>query len=143
MRASTILRLSLVILGLTFTSLAARPCRAQAEISPDHYDEAPALPSTAPKTTRSASSAGKHVTRTTACHGSLSNPIGRQSGCVTRRRSHHNVRSLQAFLGGSMNDGGANWQAVKAYRGLENGSSNEARTLGDPKSPIMSLLRRL
>jgi hypothetical protein len=33
--------ISIVMFGLGLACISARPCRAQAEINPDHYDEAP------------------------------------------------------------------------------------------------------
>ncbi|MGA8221016.1 MAG: hypothetical protein WB780_05120 [Candidatus Acidiferrales bacterium] len=50
MNSTRILRISIVVLGLGLASLTARPCRAQAEISPDHYDEMPAMQSAATQT---------------------------------------------------------------------------------------------
>ncbi|MGA8143626.1 MAG: hypothetical protein WB987_07040 [Candidatus Acidiferrales bacterium] len=41
-----VLRISIVMLGLGLACLTARPCRAQAEINPDHYDDAPSSTST-------------------------------------------------------------------------------------------------
>ena len=38
--------ISIVMFGLGLACLTARPCRAQAEINPDHYDEAPLSSST-------------------------------------------------------------------------------------------------
>jgi len=41
MNAWKVSRISIVMFGLGVACLTARPCRAQAEINPDHYDEAP------------------------------------------------------------------------------------------------------
>lgn len=42
MNAAGIARIVIVTSGIALASLAARPCRAQAEINPDHYEDAPA-----------------------------------------------------------------------------------------------------
>jgi hypothetical protein len=41
MNAWKVSRISIVMFGLGLACITARPCRAQAEINPDHYDEAP------------------------------------------------------------------------------------------------------
>ncbi len=41
MNAWKLSRISIVMFGLGLACITARPCRAQAEINPDHYDEAP------------------------------------------------------------------------------------------------------
>ena len=41
MNALKLSRISIVMFGLGLACFTARPCRAQAEINPDHYDEAP------------------------------------------------------------------------------------------------------
>ena len=41
MNALKLSRISIVMFGLGLACITARPCRAQAEINPDHYDEAP------------------------------------------------------------------------------------------------------
>jgi hypothetical protein len=46
MNALKLSRISIVMFGLGLACITARPCRAQAEINPDHYDEAPSSSST-------------------------------------------------------------------------------------------------
>src|SRR5579864_6973225 len=46
MTAWKLSRISIVMFGLGLACLTARPCRAQAEINPDHYDETPSSSST-------------------------------------------------------------------------------------------------
>src|SRR5579862_1430396 len=46
MNALKFFRISIVMFGLGLACLTARPCLAQAEINPDHYDEAPSSSST-------------------------------------------------------------------------------------------------
>src|SRR6202040_3369067 len=41
MNAWKLSRILIFMFGLGLACLTARPCRAQAEINPDHYDEAP------------------------------------------------------------------------------------------------------
>lgn len=44
MNAARITRLAVVTSGIALACLTARPCRAQAEIAPDHYENAPVSP---------------------------------------------------------------------------------------------------
>ncbi len=46
MNALKLSRISIVMFGLGLACVTARRCRAQAEINPDHYDEAPSSSST-------------------------------------------------------------------------------------------------
>lgn len=41
MNAARIARIVIVTSGVALATVAARPCRAQAEINPDHYEDAP------------------------------------------------------------------------------------------------------
>jgi len=50
MQSARILRISIIMLGLGLASLTARPCRAQAEINPDHYDGMAATQAAATRT---------------------------------------------------------------------------------------------
>ena len=80
--------ISIVMFGLGLACFTARPCRAQAEINPDHYDEAPSSysivrPATATQqvaVNRSAS----HVNASTCAQAQAQATDAKSAGCNAR-----------------------------------------------------------
>jgi hypothetical protein len=99
MNALKLSRISIVMFGLGLACLTARPCRAQAEINPDHYDEAPSSysiirPATGTQTV-AAKRTGAAVTAST-CVQALPAANAKRTGCDARTHANRAVIPARA-----------------------------------------------
>jgi hypothetical protein len=87
MNALKLSRISIVMFGLGLACITARPCRAQAEINPDHYDEAPSSSSISRPATVTqpvaANRSGAAVNAST-CAQAQTTADAKRTGCTTR-----------------------------------------------------------
>jgi hypothetical protein len=90
MNALKLYRISIVMFGLGLACITARPCRAQAEINPDHYDEAPSSSSIirpATVTQPVAANRSKAAVRASTCVQAQTADTKR-AGCNTAQAHH-------------------------------------------------------
>src|SRR5271170_7703171 len=86
MNALKLSRISIVMFGLGLACITVRPCRAQAEINPDHYDEAP---SSSPvvrtaTTTQPVAALRTGAAQTKPCAQAQAAANGKRIGCSAR-----------------------------------------------------------
>jgi hypothetical protein len=99
MNAWKVSRISIVIFGLGVACLTARPCRAQAEINPDHYDEAPSSSSIVrPATATQPIAANRNGAAVSAstCAQAQAAADSKQTGCNAAQA--HQVRASRAVV---------------------------------------------
>src|ERR1700757_3537096 len=101
MNALKLSRISIVMFGLGLACITARPCRAQAEINPDHYDEAPSSSSTVRPATATqpiaANRNGAAVSASTCAQGQPQPAAdSKQTGCNAAQA--HQVRTSRAVV---------------------------------------------
>ena len=100
MNAWKVSRISIVMFGLGVACLTARPCRAQAEINPDHYDEAPSSSTVRPATATQSIAANRNgaaVTASTCAQGQPQPAANsKQTGCNAAQA--HQVRASRAVV---------------------------------------------
>ncbi len=98
MNAWKLSRISMVMFGLGLACLTARPCRAQAEINPDHYDEAPPSSTVRPATATQPIAANRNGAAVSAstCAQAQAAADSKQTGCNAAQA--HKVRASRAVV---------------------------------------------
>jgi hypothetical protein len=98
MNAWKVSRISIVMFGLGVACLTARPCRAQAEINPDHYDEAPSSSTVRPATATHSIAANRNGAAVSAstCAQAQAAADSKQTGCNAAQA--HQVRASRAVV---------------------------------------------
>jgi hypothetical protein len=97
MNALKLFRISIVMFGLGLACITARPCRAQAEINPDHYDEAPSSSSIirpATVTQPVAVNRSKAAVRASSCVQAQAAAGAKRAGCNAAQA--HQVHASRA-----------------------------------------------
>jgi hypothetical protein len=98
MNALKFFRISIVMFGLGLACITARPCRAQAEINPDHYDEAPSSSTVRPATVTQSIAANRNGAAVSAntCTQAQAAADSKQTGCNAAQA--HQVRASRAVV---------------------------------------------
>jgi hypothetical protein len=98
MNALKFFRISIVMFGLGLACITARPCRAQAEINPDHYDEAPPSSTVRPATATQPIAANRNGAAVSAstCAQAQAAADSKQTGCNAAQP--HQVRASRAVV---------------------------------------------
>jgi hypothetical protein len=98
MNALKFFRISIVMFGLGLACITARPCRAQAEINPDHYDEAPPSSTVRPATATQPIAANRNGAAVSAntCTQAQAAADSKQTGCNAAQA--HQVRASRAVV---------------------------------------------
>jgi hypothetical protein len=98
MNTSKFFRISIVMFGLGLACITARPCRAQAEINPDHYDEAPSSSTVHPATATQPIAANRNGAAVSAstCAQAQAAADSKQTGCNAAQA--HQVRASRAVV---------------------------------------------
>ena len=98
MNAVKFFRISIVMFGLGLACITARPCRAQAEINPDHYDEAPSSSIVRPATATQPIAANQNGAAVSAstCAQAQAAADSKQTGCNAAQA--HQVRASRAVV---------------------------------------------
>jgi hypothetical protein len=98
MNALKFFRISIVMFGLGLACITARPCRAQAEINPDHYDEAPSSSTVRPATATQPIAANRNGAAVSAstCAQAQAAADSKQTGCNAAQP--HHVRASRAVV---------------------------------------------
>ena len=98
MNALKLSRISMVMFGLGLACITARPCRAQAEINPDHYDEAPSSSTVRPETLTQPIAANRNGAAVSAstCAQAQAAADSKQTGCNAAQAQQ--VRASRAVV---------------------------------------------
>jgi hypothetical protein len=99
MNALKLSRISIVMFGLGLACVTARPCRAQAEINPDHYDEAPSSSSIVRPAIATQPVAAKRTgaaVNASSCSQAQPAPDAKRTGCNAAQT--HQLRASHAVV---------------------------------------------
>ena len=98
MNALKFFRISIVMFGLGLACITARPCRAQAEINPDHYDEAPSSSTVRPAAATRPIAANRNGAAVSAstCAQAQAAADSKQTGCNAAQADQ--VRASRAVV---------------------------------------------
>ena len=98
MNALKLSRISMVMFGLGLACITARPCRAQAEINPDHYDEAPSSSTVRPETLTQPIAANRNgaAVSVNTCAQAQAAADSKRTGCNAAQA--HQVRTSRAVV---------------------------------------------
>jgi hypothetical protein len=97
MNAWKLSRISIVMFGLGLACITARPCRAQAEINPDHYDEAPSSSSIIPPATVTqpiAANRNGAAANASTCAQAQTAAGAKRAGCNAQDHQVHASRAI-------------------------------------------------